>query len=142
MTVNKYTDRVSENKFSEVLEQKLQSSSPEKIRLDLFMYLSKYNDARHFPQLENAFSLIQKTLLEGKSLSKEEHSLIEQEIEFGMYEYFISLNHISEALSIIYNNKTLDKKLVHQIINHVWEAYSCNESEFIARESEYLSNNL
>jgi len=142
MTVNKYTDRLSKSDLSKELEQKLRDSAPDKIRLGLFMYLSRYNDSYYFSQLENAFPLVKKSLSGENSLSSEEASLAKQEIEFGMYEYFISLNHISEALSIIYNNQVLDKSLVFEIINHIWEAYSCNETEFISRESDYLSKNL
>jgi hypothetical protein len=115
---------------------------PEELRARLFAYLVRYNQDYNFSQLENAFMLISKSIVDQATLTSEEKTLIENELEFGMYEYFISLNHISEALSIIFKNITLDAIMVHEAINHVWEAYSCNEQEFVTRESSYLSENL
>ncbi len=142
MVINKYTDRLSGSPLEKELTKKLHQTAPEEIRVRLFSYLARYNEDYHFSHLENAFPLMSKTLYDGVTLSEEEKSLIQEEIEYGMYEYFISLNHISEALSILFRNQSLNMAMVCQIINHAWEAYSCNETEFIVRESEYLSKNL
>ncbi len=142
MAVNKYTDRLSNSRLQSELVTKIRESEPDKMRLNLFRYVFRYNDVYDFSQLENTFLLMSKLLEDGISLTGEEKSIVQEEIELGMEEYFISLNHISEALFIIFNNLVLSLEEVGQIINHVWEAYACNENEFIDRESEYLSKNL
>ena len=142
MTINKYTDRLSSTTLFNLLSANHALLENENIRENLFRYAKNYNDIYQFDQLDNAFSLIGKSILERIDLSKDEDQLIKDEILHGMHEYFISLNHVSEALLIIFTNKTFDIDTTCEVINHIWEAYSCNENNFIEREIEYLTHNL
>ena len=61
-------------------------------------------------------------------------------MEIGRFEYSFSLNEISDALSILVNIENFNKESVIQVINHIFEAFSCNleEKEFLESEDEYL----
>ncbi|MBX2848373.1 MAG: hypothetical protein KTR16_08635 [Acidiferrobacterales bacterium] len=142
MTINKYTDRVDTTNLINLLGEKLNGNISNEVRNNLFHYLVRYNSDYHFSGLENVFALMSKKLIENVALSNGEEELIKAGIDYGMYEYFISLNNITEALSIINNNQALDKDMVVEIINHVWEAYSCNEQDFLDREINYLVENI
>jgi len=52
------------------------------------------------------------------------------------------LNHISEALYIIFNNQVLTADMVAKVIDYVWAAFDCNETEYLEREISYLLENL
>jgi len=101
MTINKYKDRLAGSDFSNALAEKVNEAKPEEIRARLFSYLVRYNQSYTFDQLENALKLVSKSLGDQIPLTSEEETLVQNEIEFGMYEYFISLNHISEALNYL-----------------------------------------
>lgn len=59
-------------------------------------------------------------------------------------EYCISLNEIADALLDLIDTRILSTDQAKKIINHVFEAFSCNENpeDFIPREDAYLCKNL
>jgi len=65
---------------------------------------------------------------------------IKKDVEYGMGEYCFSLNEISEAIYRLLDDEELKYDCVIKIINHVLEAYSCNEQPeaFLEREGRYL----
>ncbi|WP_148046944.1 hypothetical protein [Pseudomonas poae] len=59
-------------------------------------------------------------------------------------EYCISLNEMADALLDLIDIRVLTTDQAKKIINHVFEAFSCNESpeDFIPKEDAYLCKKL
>lgn len=127
------------------VKQFLKESFP-KIRKDclrkaLFEYCKIYHEKYYFDILEGAFIYLQYQVEDSIELNGELSVILENVAE-GMGEYCLSLNEISSAIYHLLcpEEITFDKAVM--IINHVLEAYSCNETaeDFIERESKILYN--
>ena len=110
-----------------------------KVRQTLIEYCERYQEIYPFDILEAPLEFL-KNNINSDSQYREMRALLKVAAE----EYCISLNEIADALLDLLDTHTLTTDQAKKIINHVFEAFSCNESpeDFIPREDAYLCKNL
>ena len=110
-----------------------------KVRRILIEYCDRYQKFYPFEILEQPLEFLKNDVnSDGK------HGEIRALLMVAAEEYCISLNEIADALLDLIDIRVLTTEQAKKIINHVFEAYSCNESpeDFIQREDAYLCKNL
>ncbi len=110
----------------------------------LIQYCQNYQDIYHFDQLESVFEYFEFLQEFDESELTEQYLEAKRDIEYGMGEYFISLNEVSEGLYRIFDKKELSIDCIYKAINHILEAYSCNKKpeDFLEREDKILCKML
>jgi chromatin segregation and condensation protein Rec8/ScpA/Scc1 (kleisin family) len=130
---------IANTKINALLEDNAQKIDGVKLRIDLIAYCDRYQKNYPFEILEEPLEFLKENVSpEGKY--KEVSALLRIAAE----EYCISLNEIADALLDLIDTRTLTTDQAKKIINHVFEAFSCNESpeDFLPREDAYLCENL
>jgi hypothetical protein len=123
-------------KFEAILQAEFKHVSEAQWRKFVFDYCKAYQSTYSFDLLEEAFTYLElQEDAEADELLTELPN-IKHTVEVGMGEYCFSLNEISEAIYRLLDNKQLTYACVVTAINHVLEAYSCNEPPEIFLESE------
>ena len=121
----------------------LGASSPKpdgvKVRRILIEYCDRYQKIYPFEILEQPLDFLKNDVN-----SDSKHGDMRALLRVAAEEYCISLNEIADALLDLIDIPVLTTDQAKKIINHVFEAYSCNESpeDFIQREDAYLCKNL
>ncbi|WP_199609587.1 hypothetical protein [Flocculibacter collagenilyticus] len=130
---------LSAGKTSE-LKALIESLNDDQRKLVLFKFISGCQEKYQYEILEEVFSYLEILLVEGDDSLVDDEPRIKELIHIGMYEYFLSLNYISEALNIVMNEQSLKTEVFLQATNCVLEAYSCAESSeaFLEREISFL----
>ncbi|MBV4483360.1 hypothetical protein [Pseudomonas khavaziana] len=130
---------ISNTKINALLEAGFQESDGVKVKRDLIEYCDRYQKIYPFEILEEPLKfLINNVSSDGKYW--EMRALLRIAAE----EYCISLNEIAEALLDLIDTRILSTDQAKKIINHLFEAFSCNEKpeDFIPREDAYLCKKL
>ena len=130
---------VANTNFNFLLDDGSRNLDGEQVRRLLIEYCERYQGIFPFEILERPLAY----LTHHKS-SKTSHETAQAELSIAAGEYCFSLNEIAEALLELIDTKHLTVAQVKKVINHIFEAYSCNESpeEFIEREDAYLCEKL
>jgi hypothetical protein len=130
-------------KFEALLNERYSSKEEPKWRYLVFQYVSRYQEEYYFDCLENAFVFLEEEFKDHRvrELLETELKELQQEVIHARGEYCFSLNEIAEVVNRLLNTEPLAKNDVQQMINHVWEAYSCNlkPALFVDREDQALS---
>jgi hypothetical protein len=125
------------------INARLGVSSPKpdgvKVRRILIEYCDRYQKIYPFEILEQPLEFLKNDVN-----SDSKHGEMRALLRVAAEEYCISLNEIADALLDLIDIPVLTTDQAKKIINHVFEAYSCNESpeDFIQREDAYLCKNL
>jgi hypothetical protein len=125
------------------INARLGVSSPKpdgvKVRRILIEYCDRYQKIYPFEILEQPLEFLKNDVN-----SDSKHGEMRSLLRVAAEEYCISLNEIADALLDLIDIPVLTTDQAKKIINHVFEAYSCNESpeDFIQREDAYLCKNL
>jgi hypothetical protein len=125
------------------INARLGVSSPKpdgvKVRRILIEYCDRYQKIYPFEILEQPLEFLKNDVN-----SDSKHGEMRALLRVAAEEYCISLNEIADALLDLIDIPVLTTDEAKKIINHVFEAYSCNESpeDFIQREDAYLCKNL
>lgn len=133
----------AKTKFETLLNEIYNSEYEYKWRYLIFKYCSRYQEEYYFDCLENAFAFLEEEF-ENKNvrtlLSKELEE-IQIEVTYAMGEYCFSLNEIAEVINRLLDTAPLSKEDIQKMINHIWEAYSCNLKPelFVQREDDVLT---
>lgn len=130
---------VANTKINALLGAGSQKFDGVKVRRILIEYCERYQEIYPFDILEAPLEFL-KNNVNSDSQYREMRSLLRAAAE----EYCISLNEIADALLDLIGTHTLTTDQAKKIINHVFEAFSCNESpeDFIPREDAYLCKKL
>ena len=110
-----------------------------KVRRILIEYCGRYQEIYPFEILEEPLDFL-KSNINSDGKYREVRALLRVAAE----EYCISLNEIADALLDLIDTSALTTDQAKKIINHVFEAFSCNESpeDFLPREDAYLCKKL
>lgn len=75
---------------------------------------------------------------------RDELPTVRAQVEVAMAEYFTSLNEIAAAINRLLDDAPLTIDDALKCVEHVWNAYACNEdpSDFEEREDRILCNLL
>ncbi|RQO51468.1 hypothetical protein [Pseudomonas sp. KBW05] len=130
---------IANTKINALLGADSQKIDGVKVRRTLIEYCERYQEIYPFDILEAPLEFL-KNNVNSDSQYREMRALLRAAAE----EYCISLNEIADALLDLIDTHTLTADQAKKIINHVFEAFSCNESpeDFIPREDTYLCKNL
>lgn len=130
-------------KFETLLNELYNSKEEPKWRYLVFQYVSRYQEEYYFDCLENAFVFLEEEFKDNKvrELLEKELKELQQEVTDARGEYCFSLNEIAEVVNRLLNTEPFTKDAIQQMINHIWEAYSCNLKPvlFVNREDEVLT---
>jgi len=133
----------AKTKFEALLNEVYDSQYEYKWRYLIFKYCSRYQKEYYFNCLENAFVFLEEEFEDHnvRQLLIKELKEIEIEVTHAMGEYCFSLNEIAEVINRLLNREPLSKEEIQKMINHIWEAYSCNLKPvlFVNREDEILT---
>lgn len=105
-------------------------------------YCKHYQDIYWFDSLEDVFAYLELTLNERQEVEPTELNLVKSEVEYAMGEYCISMNEVASALYRLLDEKPFESNDLLRCIEHVWNAYSCNEGSFEDREDTILCGML
>ncbi|MCK6189913.1 hypothetical protein [Pseudomonas sp. EYE_354] len=130
---------IAPTKINALLEPGVQSFDGMKARQALIAYCDRYQKIYPFEILEAPLEFLTNNV-SPESKQSEMRALLRLAAE----EYCISLNEIAEALLEVIDTRAVTASQAKKIINHVFEAFSCNESpeEFIPREDAHLCQQL
>lgn len=130
---------IANTKINALLGADSQKIDGVKVRRTLIEYCERYQEIYPFDILEAPLEFL-KNNVNSDSQYREMRALLRAAAE----EYCISLNEIADALLDLIDTHTLTADQAKKIINHVFEAFSCNESpeDFIPREDTYLCKKL
>ncbi|RON43371.1 hypothetical protein BK666_20005 [Pseudomonas frederiksbergensis] len=130
---------IANTKINALLGASSQKFDGVKVRRTLIEYCDSYQKIYPFEILEEPLEFL-KNNVNSDGKSREMRALLRVAAE----EYCISLNEIADALLDLIDIRVLTTDQAKKIINHVFEAFSCNESpeDFIPREDAYLCKNL
>ncbi|WLG48645.1 hypothetical protein [Pseudomonas sp. FP1742] len=130
---------IANTKINALLEAGSHNFDGVKARRTLIEYCGRYQEIYPFEILEDPLEFLTNN---GKSDNK--YRVIRAELRIAAEEYCFSLNEMAEALLELIDTQGLTTEQAKKIINHVFEAFSCNESpeDFIPREDAYLCKNL
>ncbi|AZE55572.1 hypothetical protein C4K03_3419 [Pseudomonas synxantha] len=130
---------ISNTKINALLEAGSQKFDGVKVKRDLIEYCDRYQKIYPFEILEEPLNFLINNVSSDDKY-REMHALLRIAAE----EYCISLNEISEALLDLIDTRVLATDQAKKIINHLFEAFSCNEKpeDFIPREDAYLCKKL
>jgi hypothetical protein len=133
----------TKTKFETLLNKVYDSQCEYKWRYLIFKYCSRYQEEYYFDCLENAFVFLEEEFEDYnvRKLLVKELEEIKIEVTHAMGEYCFSLNGIAEVINRLLNTEPLSKEEIQKMINHIWEAYSCNlePALFVNREDEVLT---
>ncbi|MBL4650539.1 MAG: hypothetical protein JKY03_12480 [Aureispira sp.] len=140
MEPKNWTDKT---RFEALLNELYNSKEEPKWRYLVFQYVSRYQEEYYFDCLENTFVFLEEEFKDNKvrELFQAELEELQEEVTDARGEYCLSLNEIAEVVNRLLNTEPLAKNDVQQMINHIWEAYSCNLKPvlFVNREDQVLS---
>lgn len=110
-----------------------------KVRRALIGYCDRYQKIYPFEILKEPLEFLKNNVN-----SDGEYRKMRALLRIAAEEYCISLNEIADALLDLIDTRILSTDQAKKIINHVFEAFSCNENpeDFIPREDAYLCKNL
>lgn len=130
---------VASTKLNTLLDDGFRNLDGEQVRRLLIEYCQRYQEIYPFEILEKPLAYL--TQYKG---SKTSYETAHAELSIAAGEYCFSLNEVAEALLELIDTKHLTVAQAKKVINHIFEAYSCNESpeEFIEREDAYLCEKL
>ncbi|POA31770.1 MULTISPECIES: hypothetical protein [unclassified Pseudomonas] len=130
---------IANTKINALLEANSQKLDGVKVRRTLIEYCCRYQAIYPFETLEEPLEFLTNDVNPGCKY-REMRALLRIAAE----EYCFSLNEIADALLELIDTRALTTDQAKKIINHVFEAFSCNESpeDFIPREDAYLCKNL
>jgi hypothetical protein len=130
---------VANTKINALLGASSQGFYGVKARRALIDYCDSYQTIYPFEILEEPLEFLKSSIN-----SEAKHREMRALLKIAAGEYCISLNEIAEALLDLIDTPVISTEQAKKIINHVFEAFSCNESpaDFIPREDAYLCENL
>ena len=130
---------IANTKINALLGAGSQKFDGVKVRRILIEYCERYQEIYPFDILEGPLEF-----LKSNATSDNQYRDMRALLKVAAEEYCISLNEIADALLDLIDIPVLTTDQAKKIINHVFEAYSCNESpeDFIQREDAYLCKNL
>jgi len=131
MTFVSNVNWIKNTKFEKKLIANFSTIKQNDLFLFLFKYCQEYHETYWFDRLDEVFYYLELTLNgeDVESVLTNELTRIVEIIEGGMYEYCFSLNEISEALYLLVTKNNLTIEDSFKLINHVLQAYSCNEEQ-------------
>lgn len=134
---------LEEGEFKQLLEDAFSRIEQAQLRVFLFEYCKLYHEIYYFEILEKAFIYLQ-FQIEGSLELLDELPTVLNEVEEGMWEYCFSLNEIASAVNLLLRPEPISLEQAFLILNHILEAYSCNEEpeDFLGREQQVLINLL
>ncbi|PPC79272.1 hypothetical protein C4K68_00780 [Pokkaliibacter plantistimulans] len=105
----------------------------------LIDYCQRYQDIYPFELLDRPLLFLRSSALSGVTFRD-----VQDDLAVAAGEYCSSLNEVAEALLVLTDTGVFGKAQAVKVINHILEAYSCNETveEFLNREIAYLSGEL
>lgn len=109
----------------------------------LIDYCDRYLQVFSFGCLVDPMAFLRLTGSEAEILEGE-RPRIEELVQMGMGEYCFSLNAIAAAVHRLLQPEPMSIRDALSVIDHVWEAYVCNETphDFVPREEEWLCSAL
>lgn len=128
-----------DTKINALLEFDSQKIDGVKVRRSLIDYCGRYQEIYPFEILEEPLEFLTNNVNpDGK------YGEMRAMLRIAAEEYCVSLNEIANALLDLIDTRVLTTDQTKKIINHVFEAFSCNESpeDFIPREDAYLCKNI
>ncbi|WP_155956137.1 hypothetical protein [Pseudomonas sp. RL] len=130
---------IANTKLNTLLDGGSRDLDGEQVRRLLIEYCERYQEIYPFEILEKPLAYLTQ-----HTSSEISYEIAHAELSIAAAEYCFSLNEISEALLELINTRHLTVAQAKKVINHIFEAYSCNESpeEFIEREDAYLCEKL
>ena len=130
---------VANTKLNTLLDDGSRNLDGEQVRRLLIEYCIRYQEIYPFEILEKPLEYLTQNIYSDKS-----YEIVHTELSIAATEYCISLNEVAEALLELIDTKHPTMAQAKKVINHIFEAYSCNESpgEFIEREDAYLCEKL
>lgn len=130
---------IAGTKVNALLEANSQKIDGVKVRRTLIDYCGRYQKIYPFEILEDPLEFLTNKV-HPDSKYREMRALLSIAAE----EYCFSLNEIADALLDLIDTRVLTTDQAKKIINHVFEAFSCNESpeHFLPREDAYLCKQL
>ncbi|BDS10860.1 TBP-associated factor 9 domain-containing protein [Aureispira anguillae] len=134
---------IAKTDFEQLLATLYRSQNAPQWRILLFKYAYRYQDTYPFDCLEDAFAFLEEELKGNniRVLLTEELEEIQTAVSYAMGEYCFSLTEIAAVVNRLLNTEPLSQSEIQTMINHIWEAYSCNlnPSQFIEREDHILT---
>ncbi|KRP45439.1 hypothetical protein TU73_13650 [Pseudomonas libanensis] len=126
---------IANTKINALLGASSQEFDGVKVRRALIEYCDRYQRMYPFEILEEPLGFL-KNNINSDGRSREVRTLL----RIAADEYCISLNEIADALLDLIDIRVVTTDQAKKIINHVFEAFSCNENpeDFIPREDAYL----
>ena len=130
---------IANTKINALLDASVQKFNGVKVRLALIEYCCRYQEFYPFEILEEPLEFMTNNV---DSVGKYEEMRALLRMAAG--EYCFSLNEMAEALLELIDTRVLTADQARKVINHVFEAFSCNESPetFIPREDAFLCKHL
>lgn len=130
---------IADTKVNALLVAGFQQFDGVKVRRTLIEYCDRYQKIYPFEILEEPLEFL-KNDVNSDGKYREVRALLRVAAE----EYCISLNEMADALLDLIDTRVLTTDQAKKIINHVFEAFSCNESpeDFIPREDAYSYKKL
>ncbi|ENY73718.1 hypothetical protein G114_01649 [Aeromonas diversa CDC 2478-85] len=130
---------IANTKLNALLDDDSHNLDYVQVRRVLIEYCEKHQETYPFEILDKPLAYLGQ-----HKKSETNHEMAHAELSIAAAEYCFSLNEIAETLLELIDAEHLTLEQVKNIINHIFEAYSCNESpeEFIEREVAYLCEKL
>ena len=137
-------DEIEASNFVRLLRSEEREFTDRDLRRFLFAYCKRYQETYWFNQLENAFAFIEFSFEDEGNLLDDELPRIIEEVEEAEGEYFESLNEVATAVRRLLDSEPISVGEFILAIDHVWNAYDCNESSdvFVSREDSFLCDLL
>jgi hypothetical protein len=137
-----HCDWLEKTAFEALAKDKFTQLSEPQWREFLVKYCKTYHEQYTFDRLDEAFAYLELQCETEVSVLAPEFPDIKRSVEEGRGEYCCSLNEISDAIYPLFDEKPFTLECLLKSLNHVLEAYACNESPtvFLKREDENLCN--
>ena len=131
--------------FETLLKSSIDLLDDDTLRTFLFRYCESYHEIYPFEMLEDVFDYLRSTIIIDKSpdllpMLPE----IKAAVADATHEYGFSLCEVAEAVNRFLDNNPITFSCAMELLNHIIEAHSCNESPeiFFNREERYLFNEI
>lgn len=130
---------IANTKINAMLEAGSQKFDGVKVRQALIEYCSRYQEFYPFDILEEPLEF-----LKSNPNSVGQYGEMRALLSVAAEEYCFSLNEIADALLELIDTPVVTADQARKVINHVFEAFACNESpeDFIPREDDHLCKHL
>ena len=112
------------------------------IRSILVDYASEYHDQFEFECVDDALLFLQVEDVADQAVLEAVPVDVVESVQDGMNEYGFSIVAISTAVMRLLMPKPILSEDARYVLNHIWEAWSCNDLEFRDREDSMICSML